>query len=175
MPNEGAAKVAKFYMWCVEAEAAMQVRFKPGAPGHIELKSGKSPVHGRCVLPDRKDVKQMCERLQESDDETILAGWPLVLGHDRDSGSAGTVVSPLLIADVSIRKGTDGWSSFPELGVVDLNPFALDLLVGSREERESLMSAVWKTPAVEEASSPLSEQTGCSKCWQGQRSQESKA
>lgn len=151
-PVDLASRVIRFYASCVEAEAAMQVRVKQGAPDHIEIESGRSPIHVRCDLPDSQDANRWCaQQAQEGDGGTVFAGWPLVLGVDRDSGSAGTVVSPLLLADVTLSRSEDSWVSAPEFGAVDLNPFALDLFVHDRGERDALMYRVWRTPAVEEA------------------------
>ena len=148
------AKVVEFYKNCVEAEAAGLVRVTPGASGHVELTAGTSPVHGRSKLPTKKSVESWCDKRnpEQAPGEVILAGWPMVIGSDRDSGTNERVATPLLTTEVQLSKRDERWVSTPAFSFVELNPYALDLLVGSREERDSLLRVVERrTPAVEEA------------------------
>ena len=86
--------------------------------------------------------------------ESIIAGWPMVIGADADKGAGGVVASPLLISSIRLIRAGDGWRIEPDGDGVDLNPFALDLLGIDRDERDTLVRLVEETPAVEEASLP---------------------
>ena len=74
------ASVAGFYLGCVEAEAADELRLRPGEPSHILLADGSSPLHGPRILPDSAD--SWCRDRQRAVGETIVAGWPVAAAPD---------------------------------------------------------------------------------------------
>lgn len=140
------ASVARFYLGCVEAEAADELRLRTGEPSHVLLAHGASPLYGPRVLPDSAD--SWCRDRQEAIGETIVAGWPLAAGVD----VKGFALSPLLVSDAEIERRDDGWIC--RCRSVSLNPYALDLLGVEREERDDLVRRTAGDPAVEEAASP---------------------
>ena len=149
-PEDPLAAVAGFYLGCVEAEAAGSLRLTPGGATHVELVYGGSPFHQHFALPDNRAAHQWCESRRENIGETLLSGWPLVVGEDRDSGSKRRVASPLLITEVELHSHDRGWH-LGQLGDgPDLNPFALDLLGIDRDERDALVTVVERSVAVEE-------------------------
>ena len=153
-PSDPVAQVIGFYIGCVEAEAAGSVRVRPGSTGHLELTAGTSPIHARRELPRDKHVDRWCRQRQMALGESIIAGWPMVIGNDADGGTSGLVASPLLTSDVRLMQAGGGWVIEPEDGGIDLNPYALDLLGVSRYERDSLTRLVEENPAVQEARLP---------------------
>ena len=141
------ASVAGFYLGCVEAEAADELRLRPGEPSHILLADGSSPLHGPRVLPDSAD--SWCRDRQRAVGETIVAGWPVAAGFD----AKGFAFSPLLVSDAELeRLDSGGWKCLCRS--VNLNPYALELLGVEREERDALVRQVRENPAVDEAASP---------------------
>ena len=141
------SSVARFYLDCVEAEAADELRLRPGEPSHVLLAHGASPLHGPRVLPESAD--SWCRDRREAIGETIVAGWPLAAGLD----IKGLALSPLLVSDAELeRRDAGGWIC--RCRSVSLNPYALDLLGVEREERDELVRRTAGNPAVDEAASP---------------------
>jgi len=153
-PSNPTAQVIAFYVGCVEAEAAGFTRVRPGGIGHLELASGRSPVCHDYKLPASADVDRWCEQRNMALGETIIAGWPMVIGPDSGGGAKALMASPLLTADVRLSKTEDTWTIGLDGGAVDLNPYALELLGIKREERDALIRLVDETPSVEEAAMP---------------------
>ncbi|WP_420445273.1 AAA domain-containing protein [Candidatus Poriferisodalis sp.] len=153
-PEDPVAQVVGFYIGCVEAEAAGSVRVRPGSTGHVELTVGSSPIHGRSQLPADSRVDRWCQQREMALGESIIAGWPMVIGEDSDGGGAGLVASPLLTSDVRLTRVAGAWVVEPDGGGIDLNPYALDLLGVNRNERDALARLVEENPAVEEARLP---------------------
>ena len=150
-PQDYLAAIAGFYLGCVEAETAGSLRLTPGSSDHIELVGGMSPLHGPIVLPNNQITRRWCQLRQATLGETLLSGWPLVVGMDPDPGNRRPAVAPLLIAEVELNM-TDGDWQLERLGDgVDLNPFALRLLGLDRDERAALVTVVGKSIEVEES------------------------
>lgn len=153
-PSDPTAQVIAFYMGCVEAEAAGSTRVRPGGTGHLELTVGTSPVCFDYELPADAGVDRWCRQREMALGEAIIAGWPMVIGPDGDGGTTALVASPLLTTDVRLSKSGDKWTIGLDGGAVDLNPYALELLGISRDERDALIKLVDETPSVEEARLP---------------------
>ena len=144
------ASVAGFYLGCVEAEAADELRLRPGEPSHILLVDGSSPLHAPRILPDSADP--WCRDRQQAVGETIIAGWPVAAGSD----AKGFAFSPLLVSDAELERPDTGGRQWKCLcRSVNLNPYALELLGVEREERAALVRLVRDNPAVDEADSPV--------------------
>ena len=150
-PDHPDAQLMNFYIGCVEAEAAGSVRVDPGSSSHVELISGRSPVHGPLALPSETPVATWCRQRQMALGEQILAGWPMIIGIDQDAGSSRMVASALLLSEARLSEVGGRWTVEPEGGAVDLNPYALDLLEFDRNERDALVRIVDEAPSVEEA------------------------
>lgn len=154
LPTDPAAQVIGFYMECVEAEAASSVRVRPGGKGHLELTRGASPILAARPLPNTERVSKWCVQRSMALGESVIAGWPLVIGPDPDSKAANLAAAPLLTTDVRLSQAGDRWSAEPDGGGIDLNPYALDLLGIARDEREEVAQLVERSPEVEEAHHP---------------------
>ena len=153
-PEDPLAAIAGFYLGCVEAEAAGSLRLTPGSTAHIELADGASPLHGPIALPDNQATRRWCQLRKVAIGETLVSGWPLVVGADSDTRNRRPAASPLLITEVELNSGDDGWQ-LERLGDgADLNPFALELLGLDRDERDALVTAVETNVEVEEAATP---------------------
>ena len=86
-PEDPLATIAGFYLGCVEAEAAGSLRLTPGGAAHVALVEGSSPLHGRIALPDNQSTRQWVQLRQVAIGETLVSGWPLVVGADPDTRS----------------------------------------------------------------------------------------
>lgn len=156
-PADPLAQVIGFYIGCVETEAAGSTRVQLGSPQQtvfIEFEDGLSPTHGGRSLPAGQRVNRWCEQREMVIGESIISGWPMIIGADADRGGGGVIASPLLISSTQLIRAEEGWRIEPDGDGVDLNPYALDLLDIDREERDTLVRLVEETPAVEEASLP---------------------
>ena len=143
--------IAAFYLACVEAEAASSLRLKPRGRGHIVLRQTASPLHETLHFSEASPHHRWFQARQAAVGETLLAGWPLVVGTDPDTGKGGLVSTPLLIAEVELGS-SDGTWRLQNLGAgADLNPFALDLLELDRQARDELVAAVEASVEVEES------------------------
>ena len=154
-PDDPLAAIAGFYLGCVEAEAAGSLRLTPGSAAHIELADGASPLHGPIALPDNQATRRWCQLRKVAIGETLVSGWPLVVGADSDTRNRRPASSPLLITEVELHSGDDDDWRLERLGDgADLNPFALELLGLDRDEREALVTAVETSVEVDEAATP---------------------
>lgn len=141
--------IAAFYLACVEAEAAITLCLRPGGKGHIV--PGSEPLHQTLRFPEQSPHHHWFEARRTSVGETLLSGWPLVVGTDPDTGKGGFVASPLLISEAELGT-SDGVWQFQNLGAgADLNPLALDLLGIKREARDELAAAVASSVEVEDS------------------------
>ena len=152
--NGPLAPIAAFYLGCVEAETASSLQFtlQSAGKGHILLHNTASPLHGTLQF-DADSLHQPWFRARQvAVGETLLSGWPLVVGTD--AGESGLVATPLLVAEVELVSSDGKWW-IRQLGAgVDLNPFALDLLGLSREQRDELLVVIKaRVEAVESTTS----------------------
>lgn len=154
-PDDPIAQVVGFYADCVEAEAASSVQTSLRGSGHIELTSGPSPISGRRPLPAERKVIRWCEQREHEFGESIVAGWPMVIGTLGNRTSTDLFVSPLLVTDVQLLHEADQWVIEPVNDGVDFNPFALELLGLGREERDTYAQLVETSPEVEESQTSM--------------------
>jgi len=153
-PQDALAVITGFYLECVEAEAAGSLCQKLDSSDHIELADGVSPLHGSITFPNNQAARRWCQLRQGALGETLITGWPLVVGAGPESRGRHLELSPLLITEVELNSVEGNWQ-FEQLGDgVDLNPFALSLLGLDRDERAALVTAVGKSIEVEEAVTP---------------------
>ena len=143
--------IAAYYLACVEAEAAGALRFRPCGEGHIVLSDAASPLHGTLQFSERSPHHHWLEARRASVGETLLSGWPLVVGTDPDTGRGGHVASPLLIAEAELAASDDALQLRNLGNGPDLNPFALDLLGLRRDARDELVAAIAASVEVEES------------------------
>ena len=152
--NGPLAAIAAFYLACVEAEAASSLRLRLGGKGHIVLREGANPLHETLHFAETSPHYGWFQARQAAVGETLLSGWPLVVGIDPDTGKGGPVASPLLIAEAELSSSEGAWQLRTLSSGVDLNPFALDLLELDREARDELVAAVEASVEVEESATP---------------------
>ena len=150
-PADELVALAGFYRDCVEAEAAGSLRLVPGGRDHLEIDGRPSPFHDSISVPTDPVSRDWCERRSRAAGETQIAGWPLVVGPT-SSGPGDMTASRLLLTEVHLHFEKGSWRCERPGEVVELNPFALDLLGFARDEREALVKAVEESPEVEEAS-----------------------
>ena len=149
--NGPLAAIAAFYLGCIEAEAAGSLRLKPGDNRHIVLRDAASPLHEARRFSEGSAHRAWLQARRKAVGETLLAGWPLVVGADPDTGKGALVATPLLISEVELGSSDGEWW-IQRLGAgADLNAFALELLIPDRAARQELMAAVEASVEVEEA------------------------
>ena len=149
-PKDELARLAGFYRDCVDAEAAESLRFQPRSPGHIEITCGMSPFHdGPISLPDDSHTKAWCMQHANAIGETLIAGWPLIVGRTQQGGIGA---SPLLIADVRLQEDSGVWRCERPADYVEFNSYALDLLGYDRDTQQTLAKMVHDSPQVDDAS-----------------------
>ncbi|WP_419919138.1 AAA domain-containing protein [Candidatus Poriferisocius sp.] len=152
-PNHPAARIIGFYMECVESEAASSVSLRLSHRSYIQLNNGSSPVLGPRNLPTDDHSRSWCQQRTMALGESIIAGWPLVIGVDMDKNIKDMVASPLLTVPVQLSQTGKTWRIQPDSNTVELNPYSLNLLGIDRQERDALAQLIEDTPAVEEAQS----------------------
>lgn len=152
-PRDKLARLVGFYRDCVEADAAASLQFQPGGTDHVQIIDGPSPFQGRVTLPDGPNAKAWCEQRTGAIGETLIVGWPLIVGH---AGRGGSGAAPLLVTEVSLRADGGVWRCERLGGYVEFNGYALERLGYSRDEREGLAKAVDGDPGVANASDAAS-------------------
>lgn len=150
-PDDPIAQIIGFYIGCVEAEAAGSTRVGLSSAMAIALTAGLSPTHGPRPLPTNHETDQWCSQRETALGESIISGWPLIIGGDAERGTAELLASPLLTSGVRLLRVEGQWNIDLDGGGVNLNPYALDLLGIDRAERDALVRLIDETPAVEEA------------------------
>ena len=150
-PDHPVGKIVRFLRGCVEAEAAGQVRLSESARGHLYAVVGPNPLITDCDLPEDKAGIAWRRARATNLGESVLAGWPLVIGRDRDGGGSTLTGAPLMTSELRIVQRDSRWIAEQVGGSVDLNPFALDLLGIPRDERDEMVRAVEQSDKVESA------------------------
>ena len=83
-PDDPRAALAGYFLECVEAETAGALRLRVESRNHLEVGEGASPFHGEIVLPDDETTRRWFRQREAEIGETLMAGWPLVVGADPD-------------------------------------------------------------------------------------------
>jgi very-short-patch-repair endonuclease/RecA/RadA recombinase len=118
----------------------------------LEVKSGPNPLLTGREVPGDKAATAWCRARATNLGETVLAGWPLVIGPEPDATSSAYVAAPLFTCEVRLARTDDRWVIEHVGASVDLNPYALDLMGVARDERDELVRAVEESDAVESVS-----------------------
>ena len=154
-PRDFCSVIVGFYLDCIEAETAKSLRQPLDTPDRIELINGAGPLHGSVTLPGNPVARRWLEARQMTLGETLIAGWPLVVGTGPDSKRNRLELSPLLIAEVELNSVGNQWQLERLDSGVDLNVFALGLLgINDRDERAALVAEVGRSVEVEETTMP---------------------
>ena len=148
------SSVAAFYRACVEAEAASQLRLRPGDSKHIVLDDTASPVHDTLSFTEASPHHAWFEAHKKTVGEDLLAGWPLVVGSAPGARGHNLVASPLLIAQAELEVSDGTWTLRTPGAGIDLNPFALELLGFKEETRDEVAAEVDARVEVEESGTP---------------------
>ncbi len=152
--NGPLSSIASFYLACVEAEAALQLRLIHGHEDHIVLHDTPSPLHETLVFPETSQHHQWLQARATGPGEPLLVGWPLVVGIDPETRRGGLARSPLLVAEAEVEASDGVWTLRISNTRVDLNPFALDLLGLDRDSRAEVARVVGTSVEVDEAVTP---------------------
>jgi very-short-patch-repair endonuclease len=149
-------RLLRFYLSCVEAEQAGAVRFSPAGRGQGWELRDRGPEQlctgveaALQVRSDDPTFTWLQRRLAAGATETVLAGWPVVVGPSPgpdpgDSGRRAAVeCSPLFLTPVSVHRiDDDTLEVHADAAVPECNIYALDLLGLDRGEREALLAQV---------------------------------
>ena len=144
------AKLARFYLGCIEAEQAAALAMRIGGD-YLEAGAGFAEEGVAVPIPDNPGAAQWCAtRVRDDPQGSAVLGWPVCVGTERHSREL--VVSPLLIGDARVFRSDSGkWRCERAGGGVDLNPMALNMLGFSAEDRLAIETAIAQSVAVDEA------------------------
>lgn len=159
VPDDDRARILGYLLECTEAEATAELSAPVNSTAHITLSTTACPLFTdrRLELPkDPKTTRWVQQRLS-SLGETLIIGYPLIVGEETNNGGARRVVRPLFVGEASVE--LDQQSGRLTVGrlsdSVDPNPHALELLGMSREERDEFMVALEGSTAFDEARSSV--------------------
>ena len=151
--DDALANLAGFYRDCLEAESADSLRLSPQNEGQIQLdlRTSANPAVDHAVrLPHSESTSRWLRQRQRQNEETLIAGYPLVQGADPEDPDFD-VTAPLLYTEVQLLEDEEGWWSEQLDGDINVNPYALGLLGVEREDRNAYIRAIETSPTVEEA------------------------
>ncbi len=145
------ARLAKFYLRCVEAEQAAAFALRVGGDGYLEAGAGFLEEGTAVPILDSPGTAQWCvKRLRDDSQGLVALGWPVCVGPEPRSRELS--VSPLLVGDARVFRADSGEYCCERAGSgVDLNTAALSLLGFSADDRFAISIAVSKSIAVDEA------------------------
>ncbi len=149
-------KLLSFFRDCVEVEAANDLRLYIGSQNHVDLIEGPVPFisSGPVALPTNDQAVRWSRQRKQGVGETLLCGYPMLLGIDpEDSESGRRVMVPLFIAEVELTDNARAWTARRRADAVDFNGFALDVLGIDRGDREEFLTQLEQSPELEEAQS----------------------
>ena len=155
MLDDQLACLAGFYRDCLEAESAESLRVFPEGNRQLllDLETCANPVVETAIrIPSSKSTQCWLQLRKGLEEETLIAGYPLVQGTDPEEPDF-EFTAPLLFTEIQLREDERGWQSEQLDGDIELNPYALELLGVDRESRYTYVKAIETSPAVEEASS----------------------
>ena len=155
MLDDQLACLAGFYRDCLEAESAESLRVFPEDNRQLllDLETCANPVVESAIrIPSGKSTQCWLQLRKRFEEETLVAGYPLVQGRDPEEPDF-EFAAPLLFTEIQLREDERGWQSEQLDGDIELNPYALELLGVDRESRYTYVKEIETSPAVEEASS----------------------
>ena len=155
MLDDQLACLAGFYRDCLEAESAESLRVFPEDNRQLllDLETCANPVVETAIrIPSGKSTQCWLQLRKRLEEETLIAGYPLVQGRDPEDPDF-EFTAPLLFTEIQLREDERGWQSEQLDGDIELNPYALELLGVDRESRYTYVKTIETSPAVEEASS----------------------
>lgn len=145
---------------CVEAEASQEVLLDPDASTYTRLEDGRAPAFctyesGVGPPPLSTTTHRWCTEVHEEGDDSVLVGYPIVHGFREDNGKWQPRLSPLCLAECDLLEdGGQLTLRRKDPSSEEINPFALDLLGLSRDERETLSELLDASTESAEAASP---------------------
>ncbi len=155
MLDDQLACLTGFYRDCLEAESAESLRVFPEDNRQLllDLETCANPVVETAIrIPSGKSTQCWLQLRKRLEEETLIAGYPLVQGRDPEDPDF-EFTAPLLFTEIQLREDERGWQSEQLDGDIELNPYALELLGVDRESRYTYVKTIETSPAVEEASS----------------------
>ncbi len=156
LPADPLARLVGYYLECVEAEAAADLTVAAGGTSHLSLLSGSAPpfVPDGVRLPGNQQAIAWAQRRQSSLGETLLAGFPVVVGR-QPSSPATISASPLFLTEVLLEEDADvGLVVRRATESIDINVAALELAGVTREEQQELLTVLDASAEYEEAKTP---------------------
>ena len=153
LPDDPSARVLGYYIDCVEAEASENLVISVASSSFLELRAGTVPMFSTSpiVVEENKASRQWCVKRRGAIGETLLAGYPVVVGS-RVGDQSGLAVSPLFMTEVVLNEKDGGFCIERLTDSFDVNPAALELIGLSHEERDECL--VTLNESVEFQSAP---------------------
>lgn len=153
LPDNPLARLVGYYLECIEAEASTDTSVLVGASDHVEITQGRCPMSGTApvALNDTPAVRAWCAQRQNAIGETVLIGYPVVVGPRDNEVAAAAAAVPLFLAEariVGLTVQCPGES-------IELNRAALSHLGLSSDERDECLSALDSSAEYEEANTAV--------------------
>lgn len=146
---------------CVEAEAGLDTIIDPKDDRILILEGGRDPAvtrdadHDDPVFLTGEDERRWFRDQREAGRESVLLGYPAVVGSREENGVPQTRMAPLFIVECEWDENEQGvrlWRKDP--GTEELAVPALELLGLGPEERERLAELLEGSSQVVEGTSP---------------------
>lgn len=159
LPHDDRARVVGYLLECIEAEATSELSSPLRSSSTVLLTPKSIPMFTeRAVdLPNDQATTRWAGQRMSAIGETVVVGYPLVVGSDSGNGTAGVVMRPLFINEVKVRFDEQrNVFSVARLGdSLDVNPAAIDLMGLTRDERDECLAVLGASPEFDEAKTAL--------------------
>ncbi len=143
VPSDPLARVLRYYIGCVEAEAFDNMVLSSRSGAFLELSSGVTPMFstGPVAIAGDKQSRQWSAKRRGAIGETLLLGYPVVVGRHPERKD-GLAVTPLFTCEVALTEKDDRFHLERLADQFEVNPAALDLLGLNHEERDEILATL---------------------------------
>lgn len=145
-----------FWIQCLEAEAAANVRFNIGSDEQLLIESGHSPLHAVFSISSQdesvnQEFVKRCKAIDANSDAQLTIGWPVVIVPPKGYAQGTPEASPLLTTEVQLTKSEGIWYFGRVASEPEINPYALKLLGIGPNERDVIIHSLSASPELAEA------------------------
>jgi hypothetical protein len=149
-------RIIGYYGDCIEAESQQDLTVAPGQRGHLTIDRGIEPAvthvagHVWTLPSDEQSTRWAQDRLMAAGGESVLAGYPTVVGETYVDGQRRVRHAPLFMVEARVQRADheDGFELVRIDGPIDVNVGALQLLGVDRSERNAITDAINRSEAV---------------------------
>lgn len=155
LPDDPRARLVGYLLECTEAEGAAELSSPVNSSAHLVLPTPVCPLFTdqRTTLPTDPATARWVKQRLSSIGETLLVGYPLIVGDEQGNNGTRRVVRPLFVgeANIELNPQDQAYSVGRVADSLDPNPHALELLGMTRDERDEFIAALDGSAAFEEA------------------------